>query len=334
LRILEVCGRWAALSVVALALGIGPANAAGEKALDLDGYRFLLLGAGESQARVGNPKTIHINVALSDDAIHADRKRLIEASDRLFESVLMGAAEKGYHARATVNVRRPGTASFEDFLYVRGANGVWLRQAGAEAWKVAQDPTAWKAAPSEKMQIATFGTFAVEQAVEVGAPAGFKRVAEINFVTRTPIADVQRKYEEVKALWARMDRAQMRSDGFDLVVFANYAEPRRGRFHARKAFIVRIPRQADGDWPTLPERAPDGREMLLSHNDAPASDLTQRIAATFEDGILAGLELGDFVAAPFALGMGASTAQVGFAQGTPAILDLGPVPGLKLPLRD
>lgn len=323
---------WGAL---ALAMSAVPAQA---RFLDLeDGYRFELLGAGESEARLGQPKTIHVNVALGDEKIHADHKRLIEGADRMFETVLMAAAEKGYFARAVVNVSRSGGAAYDEFLYLRGTNGIWLRQPGAEPWQVAQDAAAWKPAPAEKMEIATFGAFAVEQAIEISPPAGFRRAAQINFVTKTPIANIQRKYEEVKALWARMDRDEMRRDGFDLITFANYAEPQRARFHARKGFLVRIPRAGDGDWPALPERAPDGRDMLISANEPPASDLVHRIAATFEDGPLAGLKLSDFVAAPYALGMAASTAQVGFAQGSPAAFEparlLAPVT-LKLPLRD
>ncbi|MBL8781467.1 MAG: hypothetical protein JNL06_11080, partial [Alphaproteobacteria bacterium] len=61
----------------ALALA-ATAQAAPAKTLDLaDGYKFELLGAGDTQARVGNPKVIFLNVAVTDEKIAADHKRLI-----------------------------------------------------------------------------------------------------------------------------------------------------------------------------------------------------------------------------------------------------------------
>jgi hypothetical protein len=308
-------------SAAALALSMA-ANAAPAKTLDLsDGYKFELLGAGDTQARVGNPKTIYLNVAVTDEKINADHKRLIEAADRMFESVLMGAAEKGYYKRATVNVRRPGTATFEDFLYVRDKNEVWLRKAGKEPWKIAQDPKAWTAPPSEKLNIDKFGTFAVEAAIEIDPPAGFKRAAEIDFVTKTSLIDTQRKYQEIKALWARMDRKQMKADGFDLIMFGNFTTPQLGRFHARRGFYVRIPRQADGEWPELPDTAPDNRELLISKAEKPTDELVQQIAYTFTfSGPLETLRLTDFMMPAFKRGNAEpETAKVGFGYSAPTV---------------
>lgn len=308
--------------LLVLALGFTTtASAAPARTLDLDdGYRFELLGAGESKARVGNPKTIHLNVALTDDRIHADRKRLIEAADRVFEAVLMGAAEKGYYTRALVNIRRPGVQTFEDFLYLRGKNEVWLRQAGSEPWKVAQNPSAWVVPASEKIEIPKFGTFAVETAIEIAPPAGFARAAEIDFVTKTPLVDVQRKYQEIKALWARMDREQMRADGFDLILFGNFATPQLGRFHARRGFFVRIPRAPDGDWPVLPDRAPEDRELLISKAKRPADELVQSIAYSFTfKGPLETLRLADFVVSPFKPSAAPAAGKVGFGYSMPTV---------------
>jgi hypothetical protein len=235
--------------------------------LDLgEGYKFLLIGAGDSPARVGNPKVIFINVALNDAKMFADRAKLLEASDRMFESVLLGAAEKGYYRRATVNIRRPGTAIFEDFLYLRGDNDVWLRQAGKESWKTAQD-SKWTPPAVEKIEVAGMGAFHVEVAVEITPPEGFARAVQLDFVTKTPVTDIQRKYQEIKALWSRVDRDKMRAEGFDLVLVGNFAEPQRGRFHARRGFYVRIPRDTNGPWPELPDRAPEDRNTLISKND-------------------------------------------------------------------
>jgi stage V sporulation protein SpoVS len=277
---LRIVGGFAlALALMAAA----PASAAGSpRILDLaDGYRFELLGAGATEARVANPKTIYVNVALTDDKLQADTEHLVEAADRMFESVLMNPAEKGYYKRALVNIRRAGGTAFEEFLYLRGANEVWLRQAGKEPWKRAQDPAAWKPPASEKIEIEEFGTFAVETAVEIQAPTGFTRAAEIDFVTKTSLIDIQRKYQEIKALWARIDREQMRKDGFDLIVFGNFAQPQLGRFHARKGFFVRIPRAANGEWAELPDSAPDDRDVLISKVERSNDALVQTIAYTF-----------------------------------------------------
>lgn len=318
------------LAIAAVALSTSANAADAPKTLDLaDGYKFELLGAGETKARVANPKTIFINVALADSHLDADKQRTIEAADRVFESVLMNAAEKGYYKRATVSVRRPGTAAYDDFLYVRGGNEVWQRQAGAQEWQKPQDPKAWTPPPSEKIEVEKFGAFAVEAAIEIDPPAGFRRAAEINFVTKTPLIDAQRKYQEIKALWARMDRAQMRADGFDLILFGNFATPQLGRFHARRGFYVRIPRSGDDDWPALPDRAPESRELLLSRTERPADELVQNIAYSFTfEGPLETLRLTDFLMPGFKRGA-APPAIVGFGFSTPT-LRLAPSPAIAI----
>lgn len=268
---------------VALVLAVSAARAgAANRTIDLgDGYRFELLGAGETEAGVGHAKTITISVALTDNAIHDDKVRLIEAADRMFEAVLLNAAENGNYVRAAVNIRRPAAATFEDFLYVRGKDEVWLRQAGASPWKIAQDPAAWKGPPSQAIEFDKFGVFAVEAAAEIQPPTGFKRAAEIDFVSKTPLIDIQRKLRETKALWARIDREQLIKDGFDLIVLGNFATPQRGRFHARKGFFVRIPRMQTGEWAELPDRVPDNRDALISQTRRPADALVQTIAYRF-----------------------------------------------------
>jgi hypothetical protein len=255
--------------------------------LDLgDGYQFQLIGVGSTQARVANPKTIYLNVALKNDKLAADNKKMIEAADRLFESVLMGPAEKGYYKNATVNIRKAGTAAatvYEDFVYARGENEVWLRQAGNAPWKVAQE-VKWTPPAADKIDVPGFGTFAVEAAVEIEPPEGFKRAAEIDFVTPTPVIELQRKYQEIKALWAMIDQAQMKADGFDVVLIGNFQEAQKGRFHARKGFFVRIPRPAGGDWLALPDRAPEDQETLISKLDIPADSVANAIRLSFAGG--------------------------------------------------
>jgi hypothetical protein len=316
-------GAWVLAGALSFAVGIA-ANAASQmETLDLgDGYKFELIGAGDTPAKIANPKAIFINVALKDAKLHADRVKLIEAADRMFESVLMGAAEKGYYRRAAVNIRRPGAATYEDFVYLRGDNDVWLRQAGKEPWKVAQN-SKWAPPAVEKVEIETFGTFHVEAAVELPPPDGFSRAAEIDFVTATPVTSVQRKYQEIKALWARIDREKMRADGFDMILVGNFAQPQRGRFHARKGYFVRIPREANGPWPELPERAPDDRDMLISKNDVTAEELTKSIGNVFASRTPP-MRL-TYVLAPVGDPQKAApSAKIGFGEATPGFkLELG-----------
>ncbi len=273
--------------VIALVFALVPAlRAAEHMALDLgDGYAFELLAAGDTPARTGNPKVIFLQVAYDAAKGESDKAKTLEAADRLFESVLMEAAEKGYYKRATVQLRKTSGAGFDSIVYVRGENDVWLRQAGAEPWMTAQDPQAWTPPPSQEVLVQGFGRFRVEAALEIPAPEGFRKAAEIDFVTSTSIIDIQRKYQETKALWARVDRDQMRKDGFDLVLIGNFAVPQRGRFHARKGFFVRIPREANGPWPELPASAPDNRDLLISKNEVPIDQLASLIRSNFAAGL-------------------------------------------------
>ncbi|MBP6011889.1 MAG: hypothetical protein KBA31_06640 [Alphaproteobacteria bacterium] len=297
-------------------VGAAPAKAAGTM-LDLgDGYSFELLGTSNTIARVANPKSISIDVVPGDQKISEDKERLLEGVDRLFESVLMGAAEKGYYGRATVKVRLPGQTSAEEFVFVRGANDVWLRQPGKAPWMTAQDPAAWTPPASQKMEVAGFGTFTVETALEIPAPSGFRRAVEVDFVTKTSMIDLPRKYQEIKALWARLDREKMRADGFDLVMLGNFAEPQRGRFHARRGFFIRIPREGDGPWPDLPASVPTDRDVLVSQNETQIDDLTKAIRLAFADRAeSARLSFG----APPPEMQPDSRLSVGFALGTPAV---------------
>lgn len=276
-----------ALILAALALSLSSvAHAAEQSMLDLgDGYKFELLDAGDSKARAGNPKVIFVKVAFSHHKPSTGTTQLIEAADRVFESVLMGAAEKGYYKRAVVHVRTAAGESFDAFTYVRGENEVWLRQAGPKPWMTAQDPAAWMPPAAQKVEVQGFGMFAVEAALEITPPEGFRRAAEIDFVTSTSLADLQRKFQETKALWARIDRDQMRKDGFDLVLIGNFASPQRGRFHARRGFFVQIPRDADGPWPELPASVPEEDALLVSQNTIEPEQLADLIRSTFAVGL-------------------------------------------------
>jgi hypothetical protein len=231
----------------------------------------------------------------------------------MFESVLLNGAEKGYYTKAQVNVRKPGTTQFEEFVYLRGANDVWLRQAGSEKWKTAEQPN-WTPAKAEKIDISGFETLWVEQSVDLPPPDGFKRAVEIDLVSKTTIVDIQTKYKEIRALWARMNREKLRTEGYDLVLIGNFSTPQLGRFHARRGFFVRIPRAANGQWAELPERAPDDRETFISKNEVPVGELMASIQRAFASGIDT-LRLID-IRVPFTP---ASIVQVGFAEGAPVI---------------
>ena len=243
---------------------------------------------------------------------------MLEAADRLFESVLLEAAEKGYYKRASVRMRN-ATGSFDEFAYVRGENDVWLRQAGAQPWITAQDPNAWTPPPVQDVAVQGFGTFRVEAALEIAAPEGFRRAAEVDFVTTTPMIDIQRKYQEIKALWSRIDREQMRKDGFDLVMIGNFSVPQRGRFHARKGFFVRVPREANGPWPELPASAPDNRDLLISKNEVQIDELASLIRNSFAIGLGQPPVALEAVTATVAAPPSAVATDVGFSRVVPSM---------------
>ncbi len=307
------------LRLVVALLFLLPATAGAEtKTLDLgDGYRFDLLSAGETPARTANPKTLFIDVTLTDPAIYADKTRLIEGLDRVFETVLLNGAEKGYYSRARINLRKPGTKLFQEIVYLRGENSVWLRQAGAEDWMLAQDAK-WTPKAAKKVDIKNIGSVWVEQTVSIDPPDGFKRAAEIDLVSKTNIVNLQQKYQEIKSLWSLIDRKKMLDQGYDLVLIGNFSTPQLGRFHARKGFFIRIPRTANGTWAELPDSVPDSRETLVSKNELPLDQVTKAIQQTFASGLDA-MRLSDFVMTGFdpeGLNLGS---QVGFAEGAPVI---------------
>lgn len=305
--------------VMVVYLSLLPAVASAEtKSLDLgDGYRFELLSAGETPGRVASPKTLYINITLTDPSKYADKTRLIEGLDRVFETVLLNGAEKGYYTRARINLRKPGTNAYQVIVYLRGDNSVWLRQAGTEPWMLAQSAK-WTSPVSRKVDIKDFGTLMVEQTVSIEPPEGFKRAAEIDLVSKTNIVNLQQKFQEIKALWSLIDRKKMLDQGYDLVLIGSFSTPQLGRFHARKGFFIRIPRTANNIWAELPDSVPDSRDTLLSKNELPIELVTKSIQRTFASGLDA-MRLSEFIMPGFdATGLNLG-AQVGFAEGAPVI---------------
>lgn len=263
-------GHWIAALVVAAFALTGAAGAVENWIQLRDGVKARFLAAQESTDSA-KPKTLSVSFALSDPAIVADHKRVIEVADQLFGRVVILSAEEKEYARAIVNLLQSETKVgedtvqvFEDFQYVRGKNGVWLRQAGTQPWKVAQDPT-WTPAKSEAVVLST-GVVYVDFVGEVFPPAGATKALGIELHSATVATNIPAKYAEIKEIYNRLDKAKLTQAGFDFVHLENYGEPLRGRFQVRKRVYVDISRAADGTWPALPDTAPfkDSKDPLVA----------------------------------------------------------------------
>lgn len=235
-----------------------------------DGVQARFLTAFKS-TDAAKPKTLMANFVLNDAKIVADHARVIEVADQLFGRIVLLAAEDKEYKRAIVNLLRSETKKgedtvqdFEDFHYVRGSNGVWLRQAGPEAWKTAQDPT-WTPPTPEVVALST-GNVYIDFIGEVFPPAGASKALGIELRSAVSVTNIPAKYNEIKEIWNRLDRTKLSEAGFDFVHLENYGEPLLGKFHVRKRVYVDITRAADGTWPVLPDTAPfkDGKEPLVA----------------------------------------------------------------------
>lgn len=288
--------RWRSLTAalfaaVAAVCVIGSAMAADENWIQLrDGVQARFLTAFKS-TDADKPKTLMANFVLSDAKVVADHAKIIEVADQLFGRIVLIAAEDKAYARAIVNILKSETKkgddtiqAFEDFLYVRGSNGVWLRQAGTEGWKTAQDP-AWTPPTPEVVQLSN-GTVYVDFIGEVFPPAGATKALGIELRSATPTNNIPAKYNEIKEIWSRLDHTKLSNAGFDFVHLENYGEPLLGRFHVRKRVYVDITRKSDGTWPVLPDTAPlkDGKEPLVAgiglRFEDDASQFASRAVAT------------------------------------------------------
>lgn len=261
----------AVLSAVASVCLIGSAMAAEGNWIQLrDGVKARFLTAFKSTDEA-KPKTLMVNFVLSDSAIVADHTKVIEVADQLFGRIVLIAAEDKEYKQAIVNLLRSETKKgedtvqeFEDFRYARGANGVWLRQAGPEAWKTAQDPT-WTAPTPEIVQLSS-GNVYIDFVGEVFPPAGATKALGIELRSPVSVTNIPAKYNEIKEIWNRLDHTKLSEAGFDFVHLENYGEPLLGRFQVRKRVYVDITRKSDGTWPVLPDTAPfkDGKEPLVA----------------------------------------------------------------------
>jgi hypothetical protein len=226
-----------------------------------DGYKARVLNALEVTPRQGGERTLIVNFVLSDPAVIADHVKIIDIADQLFVRVVLVPADTKGYKRAAVNLlvseRTTGDTTvqeFEDFHYARRDDAVWLRQAGPEAWKPAQDPA--YTPPESVPVVLSSGTVYVDFIGEIFPPPGATKALGIEMRSSRPVTDFAGKYAEMKELWAQLDRAKLKQDGFDLVVMENYGEPRRGHFHVRYRVFLSIVRPAGGDWTELPDTPP------------------------------------------------------------------------------
>jgi hypothetical protein len=269
-----------------------------------------LLSAIESTE--GDEKELVANFVLSDPSVIADHTKVIDVADSLFARVVMLPAEAKSFKRASVNLLVSETTQgdttvqkFEDFHYKRGDNTVWLRQAGTEDWKTAEDAAAWKA-PESKEVVLTVGTVYIDFFGEIFAPKGATKGLGIEMRSSVPVTEIPRKYAEIRELWSRIDKAKLKADGFDYVRIENYGEPRKGRFQVRKDVFVQGIRPPESEWPELPEAMPNGGPLIAGLGTG-GEDNGTRLAA---NGVAAGVSIVPVVAPRRADGV---TATVGIA---------------------
>lgn len=231
-------------------------------------------------------KTLSVSFVLHDAKIIADHAKAIDVADQLFGRVVLVTAEEKEYQRAVVNLLKAEEKSgvdtvqvFEDFHYARGSNGVWLRQAGPQAWKTAQDPS-WSAPQPEVVQLSN-ATVNIDFVGEILPPTGATKALGVDMYSATPVTNIPAKYREIREIWNRLNHAKLTEGGFDFVHIGNYGEPLRGKFHVRKRVYVDITRQPDGTWPELPETAPlkDSSEPLVAGLGLRFEDDAERLAA-------------------------------------------------------
>lgn len=217
-------------------------------------------------------KVLFAAFQLPDEALLSNHARLIEIADLLFGGIVLVAADdKGFKQAAVGFLRSQSmkdatvAQSYEDFHYKRGENAVWLRQAGKERWKVAQDPNDWKAPTPEIVDLGEYGKAEVPFFGEIMTPPGRKKALGIEVYTPTP-AKTGRKVEELRALWQSLDHDKLKADGFDTVLMQNYEERARGKFHVRQMAYLALVASPSGEWPKLPEGplTPEGKPVITA----------------------------------------------------------------------
>jgi hypothetical protein len=209
-------------------------------------------GGAETRALV-------VTFDLLDKSLLADHAKLIEIADQLFGGIVLVPADTQGLTKAVVGFLISETKSgeqtiqeIEDFHYARGSDAVWLRQAGPEPWKTAQDPKDWTPPTIEIVDLGEYGKADIAFFGEALNVPGLIKALGIEMRTDTPV-EVGRKWEEIRALWHQIDREKLKAEGYNFALIQNFAEAARGKFHVRKFAYYRIPRPANGDWAPLPE---------------------------------------------------------------------------------
>lgn len=209
---------------------------------------------------------------LQDPSLLSNHARLIEIADILFGGIVIVASETQGYKHAVVGFLRSQVAtegmiveSYEDFQYKRGADKVWLRQAGKEPWKVAQDPNEWKAPTPEIVDLGEYGKAEMTYFGEIAGPPGRKKALGVELYTPTP-ARTGRKIEELRAYWQTLDHDKLKADGFDTVLIQNYEERARGKFYLRQMAFLVMMMYPNGEWPKLPDGplTPEGKPVITA----------------------------------------------------------------------
>lgn len=238
-----------------------------------DGTRLRFLRGMEANPD-GKPEEREIvGVFQFDDATRFDdHAKMLAVADDLFGGIVLVAAEMRGYKRAAVGLlpalAAPGAGEkTEQIHYARRNDTVWLRQAGPESWKTAQNPNEWTAPKPEIVDLGEYGKVEVPFAGEIAAPTGRRKALGVEMYTRTP-ARTGRKIEEIRAMWQWLDPAKVKAQGYDTVVIQNYDERARGKFHARQMAFVALVMLANGEWPKLPEGplGPDGKPLVTAEN--------------------------------------------------------------------
>ena len=253
---------------------------------------FAVDAEGEPQA-----KALYAAFELKDASLLGNHVRLIEIADLLFGGVVMVPADTQGYKEAVVGFLRSQsvkdgtvTESYEDFRYRRGADGVWLRQAGKASWKVAQDPADWKPPTAEIVDLGEYGKVEVPFFGEIMAPPGRKKALGVELYSPTP-AKTERKIDELRAYWASLDQEKLTADGFDAVMIQHYEERARGKFHVRQMAFLVLMTLPNGQWPKLPDGPllPGGKAVITA--DATARTTFDMAAGALGAAVPASLEV-------------------------------------------
>jgi hypothetical protein len=254
-----------------------------------NGVEVSFQGAGETTGAA--QRTLFANFTAKDPSVVKQPAKIIDAADELFGRFVILTADQSGFSRVVINVKKGEAKAngktvpvYEDFVYVRGANTVWLRQAGKEKWKVAQDPK-FDAPPVQVLNIPNIGRIEVEAIAEINASNGARRAIGIDLRTDTSNKNQLQKYKEIRATWMEADRATLLQRGYDQVAFQSFTAKRLGRFQVREMAYVQIQREQGKAWPDMPLTPPSKKSRAPLSAEGPSIDheiLTAAIGKAFQ----------------------------------------------------